>query len=85
MQVWGWLIAYVVGFGLLQLFLYKYFQHRGPSPESAPGGLGRASGDGQGTQQTAVAAPGINCPHCGARNETHQMIRYCGDCTQQLR
>jgi hypothetical protein len=84
MQLWGWLIAYVVTFGLVQLLLYHYFQHRRePSPDSTPVGAGPGG--------TAVEAGGLSpesdavcCPECGTRNEGHQMIRYCRVCAAAL-
>lgn len=39
MNLWGWVIAYVVGFSLLQVLIYRYLKGRGD------GGAGTASGD----------------------------------------
>ncbi|WP_284010942.1 DUF7577 domain-containing protein [Haloarcula pelagica] len=86
MQLWGWLIAYVVTFGLVQLLLYHYFQHRNTSsesPESTPVGAGHGrpavEPDGSSTPAEAVA-----CPDCGTPNEGHTMIRYCRVCAATL-
>ena len=37
MQAWAWLVAYVVGFGLLQVALYRYFHRSEPTPETTAG------------------------------------------------
>lgn len=81
MQPWMWLTAYVLGFGLLQVILYRHFSKQTPAPESAERHLARADG---GQQVTTDAADTISCGHCGAINESHSMIRYCGACAESL-
>lgn len=39
MNLWGWVIAYVVGFSLLQVLIYRYLRGRGD------GGAGASSGE----------------------------------------
>jgi len=82
MQPWVWLAAYVLGFGLLQVLLYRRFSGRTPSPEPTEGRVTRAGG---GRQVVTEASDTVACGHCGAVNESHRMIRYCGSCAESLR
>ena len=82
MQPWVWLTAYVLGFGLLQVLLYRHFSAGTPTAEPTESRAARADGGRQvatGTTDTVV------CGHCGAVNESHRMIRYCGTCAESLR
>lgn len=88
METWGWLVAYVVGFGLLQLLLYRYFRRDDPSPDATPGpveGSARRS-----LERPAEADGGTDadearhCPHCGAANERIQTFSYCRECAGPL-
>jgi len=83
MGVLVWLIAYVVGFGLLQLLLYRYFQRDDPSPETTPSPVDHsvpASID-----PPDSAATGRHCRECGTYNEHDSMFVYCRACTSRLR
>ena len=82
MQPWVWLTAYVLGFGLLQVLLYRHFSGGTPTPETAEGRATRADG---GQTVAAEAAGTVTCPHCGATNDSHRMIRYCSSCAESLR
>lgn len=82
MQPWVWLTAYVLGFGLLQVALYRHFSGQTPSPQPTEGGLTRAGG---GQRVVTGATETIACGHCGTVNESHRMIRYCGSCAESLR
>jgi len=81
MQPWTWLAAYVVGFGLLQVLLYRRFHQRTPTSSSATG-----SADPQGGSQPASADPEATtaCEHCETLNERHSVVRYCWACTRPL-
>ncbi|GGN99610.1 MULTISPECIES: DUF7577 domain-containing protein [Haloarcula] len=82
MDTWVWLTAYVVGFGLLQVLLYRYFRRSDPSPETTEGRVDRHGGHGSpGTDVQGV----VPCDHCGTVNEAHRMVRYCRSCTESLR
>jgi hypothetical protein len=93
MEAWAWLIAYLVGFALLQLFLYRYLQrgestHDGGSErESREPGYKRLERSAM--SETAVErsgdADGVYCRHCGARNERDGMYSYCRNCAEALR
>jgi len=82
MQPWVWLAAYVLGFGLLQVVLYRHFS-RTPSPEPTNNRVARTDGGRRVATETADDI--VTCTHCGAVNESHKMIRYCGSCAQSLR
>ncbi|WP_276273176.1 DUF7577 domain-containing protein [Haloarcula litorea] len=87
METWIWLTAYVVGFGLLQVLLYRYVRRRDPSPETTAGGAERADAGGQTTtpESAGDAAGAVTCRHCGAENEAHAMVNYCRACAESLR
>ncbi|WP_262178871.1 DUF7577 domain-containing protein [Haloarcula laminariae] len=82
MQPWVWLAAYVLGFGLLQVLLYRHFSDRTASPQPTERRVTRADG---GRRVAAEATETVVCGHCGAVNESHSMIRYCGACAESLR
>ncbi|WP_324664777.1 DUF7577 domain-containing protein [Haloarcula sediminis] len=82
MQPWVWLTAYVLGFGLLQVLLYRHFSGRPASPQPPEERVTRADG---GRQVGAEMTDTVVCGHCGAVNESHSMIRYCGACAESLR
>jgi len=84
MDSWVWLVAYVVGFGLLQIALYRYFRRSDPTPETTAGRLnqgGASAPPSLGGDADAVEP----CQHCGTVNESNRMVRYCRDCTEPLR
>jgi len=82
MQPWVWLTAYVLGFGLLQVLLYRHFSGRTASPQPTEGRAARTDG---GQRVTSDTTETVVCEHCGAVNESHLMIRYCGSCAESLR
>ncbi|MBX0322735.1 hypothetical protein EGH21_06795 [Halomicroarcula sp. F13] len=82
METWVWLTAYVVGFGLLQVLLYRYFRRGDPSPETTEGRVDRTGGPGP---QAPDSQGVVHCDHCGTDNEAHRMVRYCRSCTESLR
>ena len=82
MDVLVWLIAYVIGFGLLQLLLYRYFQRDDPSPETTPSAVEQSA-------PVAVDAPdgdadGRHCREWGTYNEHNSMFVYCRECASRL-
>ena len=84
MQAWAWLVAYVVGFGLLQVALYRYFRRSEPTPKTTEGRVDRGGTSAPPSLDTGpeTIQP---CEHCGTANESHRMIRYCRDCAEPLR
>ena len=79
----AWLVVYVVGFGLLQLVLYRYFRRDDPAPETTPAPI-------EGATPVAFETPtgtenGIHCRECGAGNRNDSMFVYCCECATRLR
>jgi len=88
MEVWTWIVAYVVGFSLLQLLVYRYFRDRGSVEGDS---AGTADGYGVGVDAGEAANPrdstgdGVHCQQCGAHNESRSQYRYCRECAAPLR
>jgi len=85
METWAWLLAYVVGFGLLQLALYHHFRRNDATPDSPT-----RTGEGGGAQRLEDArdepdGPTVYCQECGARNQRFSTVRYCHNCVSPLR
>ncbi|MFC7026983.1 hypothetical protein ACFQJ5_04350 [Halomicroarcula sp. GCM10025324] len=78
MQVWGWLLVYLVGFGLVQLLLYRRFGRR----ESTPRGNSQSAAPSGSLGPSASSV--VECRHCGARNEAVRTVRYCQACVEPL-
>jgi membrane protein implicated in regulation of membrane protease activity len=84
MSTWVWLVVYLVGFALLQVLLYRYFQDsrggqtapRSSEPEGARAPVERA------TERDSDPRGGVSCPHCGTLNEAG--YAYCRECAEQL-
>ena len=85
MEVWSWLLAYVVGFALIQLLLYRYFQRDDPSPDATPGGTDGSARRSLEQSSEASTEAGARCPHCGAVNEHETTVAYCKECIRPLR
>lgn len=108
MELWGWLIGYVVLFALLHLLLYYYYVRREgddrsstPSitdgnytgtryasrPDRYPGATDDtdAEPDPNRDRDREFEGETIDCPHCGARNESDQTFTYCWNCISTLR
>lgn len=97
MDVWGWLIVYAVGLGVLQLLVYRYLADDGvtegrrhfsrsyvdPNRRGDPrlDGLGESAGD---DARRADIEDGRHCPHCGAMNEADAVFSRCWRCTRRL-
>lgn len=86
METWVWLAAYLVGFLLLQLYLYRYFMNESTTTRSAE----RATPVSEGAT-SAVDPPEnvpdsdlVTCRVCGANNENHQMFSFCRECGSRL-
>ncbi len=84
MDLWMWLLAYLLGFSLLQLLLYRYFSRDVPhgettTPASGEHPTARLNG---GTDTSTTA--GTVCPNCGAENEPDAVYTYCQECLSRL-
>lgn len=84
METWGWLLAYVVGFGLLQVFLFRYFRRDDPSPDATPGRVERGAG-ASAPARSDDEPDGVHCRHCGTHNAYEPNYAYCRNCVRPLR
>ena len=92
MERWVWLAAYVVGFVLLQVYLYRYFIKRSSTgeratPESTADGTPALSEGGGGhIDQPEEETTGdlICCTDCGGYNQNEQMYTFCKHCGNRL-
>jgi len=84
MDPWAWIAAYVVGFALLQLLLYRYLSREvsgteGATPVSPEGSAATSPA------QDSASGDTLACRHCGAENDRQQGYRFCRACAQPLR
>ncbi|WP_302082746.1 DUF7577 domain-containing protein [Salinibaculum rarum] len=88
MEAWAWLAAYLIGFALLQLVLYRYFQ-RGESThdaESRDPGYKRLEGSAAADIDASTERDdAVVCQQCGALNDRDGMFSYCRECAEPLR
>ena len=101
MELWVWLVAYLVLFALLHLLLYVFYlnresrrdsDERTPVPSLTDGSRSGASypssPDGYPAPEDHdhdVDGESISCPHCGAPNDADQTFTYCWNCISTLR
>ncbi|WP_458187417.1 DUF7577 domain-containing protein [Haladaptatus sp. NG-WS-4] len=89
MNVWGWIVLYVVLFAGLQLLIYRYlrsgedsllFRSTPPSPEqSAPDDVRKEHV----LEEFHEENPDVrSCPHCGTENGTG--YTFCRECIEPL-
>jgi hypothetical protein len=87
METWAWLAAYIIGFALLQVYLYVYFiKGRSTSAESttAPRGVADGRAASVEVQETTAEGDLVSCADCGAYNENHQMFTFCKQCGSRI-
>lgn len=85
METWAWLLAYLVGFALLQLYLYRYLM-KSTTTES-PERTTPVSETGARAVETVDNVPEsdlVTCESCGAYNESHAMFTFCRECGERL-
>jgi NADH pyrophosphatase NudC (nudix superfamily) len=91
MEMWAWLVAYVLGFVVLQVYLYRYFVSRESTAESttpdsaAERGANAVERSTRRTEHSNDGEEGLRCEQCGAYNENDQMYLFCGECGTKLR
>jgi hypothetical protein len=85
METWAWLLAYLLGFALLQLYLYRYFlkstttespERTTPVPEGGRGAVDAT--------ENAPDGDVVACASCGAYNENHATFTFCRECGERL-
>lgn len=89
MEVWAWLGAYLVGFALLQFYLYRHFiSGRSTGGESASD---RTTPQQQAARDTSAAAGPdapegeyVNCSECNTPNEFDPAFTFCKECGARL-
>lgn len=89
MEIWGWIIAYVVGFSLLQLLVYRYVGSDEPTVERpAPGSSERTAARRLEPADGVASRPDgdtVHCQHCGSPNAREPVYTYCRECVAPLR
>lgn len=87
METWAWLVAYLLGFALLQLYLYRYFIDGSSTDTSTtnatPGFEGGAPVE-SGQRSTELPEGTVACKECGAYNESHSTFTFCKHCGARL-
>lgn len=81
MNPWAWIAAYVAGFALLQLLIYRYLGRKtgGTASPAAHEAVGGSSvGPDRGGADT------VTCEDCGAVNACESGYRFCRECTAKL-
>lgn len=95
MNVWAWIVLYVVLFGLLQVLIYRYLRSGEDAPlmQSTPPIGERPAPDDMrkervleevGEHDSSVHHdPSVRqCPHCGTENGVE--YTYCRECVEPL-
>ena len=91
MNLWGWIIAYVIGFSLLQVLIYRYLRGRDngtggsasersferTAPPREHGGADRGSAV---TEQSLAADPLYTASEPGTRGPSMSSGRQCPRC-----
>jgi hypothetical protein len=89
MEAWIWLVAYLIGFALLQLVLYRYFQQRESTHEGEssrnPGFQRLEQSSASATTSETTENGSVRCQHCGTPNEAETQYTYCRECAEPLR
>lgn len=88
MEMWAWIGAYLVGFAILQLYLYRYFfngrstggdsAHENATPQPTDGA--RSAVDASESSEVAV----LTCGDCGTPNEFDPAYTFCKSCGSRL-
>jgi hypothetical protein len=88
MEMWALLIAYLLGFALLQLYLYRYFIGGESTTNSSTESTTPQVEGGAGTVETGERPDDegayVTCGQCGAHNEGSSVFTYCKQCGARL-
>ncbi|MCU4743866.1 DUF7577 domain-containing protein [Natronoglomus mannanivorans] len=100
MELWSWLVGYLILFAILHLLLYYYYVRR--EDDHAPTSHSFADGNRSPAQYSSssdasprsteepdvapeIDGETIDCPYCGVENEADQTYTYCWNCVSTLR
>jgi len=89
MELWAWLVAYLVGFAFLQFYLYRYFVRDDSRTESravdSSADSPLRSGDpGPAGTDRSPTDDRVHCSVCGAPNRNEPVYTYCRECGETL-
>jgi len=85
MDPWVWLAAYLVGFALLQVLLYRRIRRDVPQRESPTPGGRESSGGRASAGATSGDDAAVTCQHCGTPNASDASYRFCRACGESIR
>lgn len=88
MELWAWLVAYLLGFALLQMYLYRYFIRGQSTGKSSAEQTTPAYSEGGSAPvdrpEVSDASDLVACGECGAYNEREAAFTYCKQCGRRL-
>jgi hypothetical protein len=86
MELWAWLVAYLLGFALLQVYLYRYFIGQSTSESSTEQTTPAYSESGSSSVERPEPEGGdlVTCGDCGAYNERDAAFTFCKECGSRL-
>lgn len=84
MEPWAWIAAYLIGFALLQLLLYRYFRRDVPQGETTTPHNPESGRRAAHSRASPPADGEVTCPHCGSVNEREQSFTFCRECVSPL-
>ncbi len=89
MNIWGWIVLYVVLFAGLQLLIYRFLRSDEDSPllQSTPSSPERRTPDEirkeSVLEEFNESDPSVrSCPHCGTENGSE--YTFCRECVEPL-
>lgn len=85
MEMWTWIAVYLVGFVLLQLYLYRHFAKQSTATDSTSDHATSAPD----TQASSIdpsesSSDIVICDDCGTHNENHATFTFCRECGGRL-
>ena len=85
METWLWLLAYLVGFALLQVYLYRYFVKSTPRSPEQTTPVSEGGARAVDVPENVPEGDLVSCRECGAYNENHPMFTFCRECGDRLK
>ena len=84
MEVWVWVLAYLVGFALLQVVLYRYFSKSTTKPPEQTTPVAEGGALTVDVPEDVPDGDLVSCDSCGTYNENHPMFLFCRSCGERL-